>query len=88
MEVDIVTPPRRETPARNRLLLSTEELAEVLGVGYTTAREMIDTVPFPTVQVGRFTKVPIADVEAWIARTKDLRGEPDKVRTMDARRRG
>ncbi len=49
-----------------RLLLKPSEVAEALGVGRTTAYELIRTGRLPTIRVGRSVRVPRAELERWL----------------------
>jgi excisionase family DNA binding protein len=52
----------------DKLLLSPEEVAEVLGVGPTFARDLIRRGELPSVRMGRLVKVPTVAIERYISR--------------------
>jgi excisionase family DNA binding protein len=62
-----VTPSRSITPPEHRALLSTDELAEYLGISENFARRLIDEAPFETVTLGRLRKVYRKSVDEWLA---------------------
>jgi excisionase family DNA binding protein len=59
-----------ETKSRGaeQLLYSPEEVAQALGVGPTFARGLIREGELRGVRIGRLLKVPVTEVEAYIAR--------------------
>lgn len=58
-------PPR--PPVAQRLTLSVDEAAGLLGVAPRTLRSMIAAGTFPTLRIGRRVLVPRAGLDAWIA---------------------
>jgi len=59
-----------------RLLLKPSEVAEVLGIGRTTAYELIRSGRLPTVRLGSSIRVPADALRLWI------RGESER-QTVD-----
>ena len=51
-----------------RLLLTVREAAAVLAIGRTTLYELIADGQLKTVHIGRAVRVPVAEVEAFVAR--------------------
>lgn len=43
-----------------------KELAEYLGIGYSTANELTWTEGFPVIQLGRKKLIPKAALEEWL----------------------
>ena len=46
--------------------LNVKQLAEVLGVGETKARQLCRTKGFPVLKVGNRYLIPIAQLDSWI----------------------
>ncbi len=51
-----------------RLLLTVREAAAVLAIGRITLNELIADGQLKTVHIGRAVRVPVAEVEAFVAR--------------------
>lgn len=58
--------PARENP--QRMLLTVQEVAFVLGCGRTLVYELIGSRQLPVVKVGRLTRVPVAAVDDLVSR--------------------
>ena len=54
-----------------RLLLRVSEAAEMLGISRTKCYEMIAAFELPVIRVVEFTRVPLADLQAWIEEQKE-----------------
>jgi excisionase family DNA binding protein len=70
---------RRDDVARSaaasgpRLLLTVRETAHALGVGRSTAYELINAGELEVVHIGRACRVPVAVVEAYVERLRQPR---------------
>ncbi len=53
--------------ANDRLLLTVEEAADLVGIGRTLTYRLIREGSLATVKVGRLRRVPAAALHAWIA---------------------
>ena len=53
---------------RRQLLVNVREAAALLGVGRTTAYELIARGELEVVHIGRSTRVPVASVEDYVER--------------------
>jgi excisionase family DNA binding protein len=51
----------------DKLLVRPAEAAEMLGVGRSTIYQLPKLGVFPTVRVGRSTRVPVKELRAWVA---------------------
>ena len=51
-----------------RLLLRPAEAATALGIGRTKVYELIAAGELPSIRIGASVRVPVAALEAWIAR--------------------
>lgn len=51
-----------------KLLLRVSEAAELASVGRTTAYELIASGAWPVVRIGTAVRVPLAGLQAWVAR--------------------
>lgn len=60
----------------NRLTLSVEEAAELLGIGRGLAYELVRTHQIPSLRLGRRVVVPRAQLEAMVAGTGPVPEEP------------
>lgn len=58
-------------------LLSVPEAARLLGIGRTTAYELISGGELETVKIGRSTRVPLDAVDAFVIRLRDGRAGSD-----------
>lgn len=56
--------PARENP--QRMLLTVQEVAYVLGCGRTLVYDLIGSRQLPVVKVGRLTRVPMAAVDSFV----------------------
>ncbi|WP_158852348.1 helix-turn-helix domain-containing protein [Saccharothrix deserti] len=63
-DVSSVVPKATAAPS-NRVLLTTEEAAERLGVGRTTMYRLIGTGEIESVQIGRLRRIHVAAVDAY-----------------------
>ena len=54
-------------PASERLLLTVEEAADLLGIGKTLAWELVWNGVLPSVRLGRCVRIPLRALEDWIA---------------------
>lgn len=52
--------------ANERATLTVRELADYLGIGYSTANEMTWIEGFPVVQLGRKKLIPKAALDEWL----------------------
>lgn len=62
------------TTVDDRLLLTVEEAADLLGIGRTLTYQLIRDGDLTTVKVGRLRRVPARALHAWIATAS---GTPD-----------
>jgi excisionase family DNA binding protein len=60
----------------NKLLISTGEAADWLGIGKTKLYELIGRGDIPTVRIGRAVRIPAAAIEDWVRR--QLNGAHDQ----------
>ena len=51
-----------------KITLSVNELAHTLGIGRSTAYELVNTPGFPSANVGKRIVVPVAALNEWLAR--------------------
>ena len=51
----------------DKLLVRPAEAAELLGVGRSTVYALVKAGVFPTVRVGRSTRLPVEQLRAWVA---------------------
>lgn len=49
-----------------KMTLSVKELAQVMGIGENTARQLCRSKGFPTIKVGSRTLIPIRRFEEWL----------------------
>jgi excisionase family DNA binding protein len=75
---DATDAPRDETTqaataSGPRLLLTVREAAHALGVGRSTAYELITTGELEVVHIGRACRIPVAVVEAYVERLRPSR---------------
>ena len=61
---------QRRTAPGPRLLLTVREAAHALGVGRSTAYELINAGELEVVHIGRACRVPVAVVEAYVERLR------------------
>jgi excisionase family DNA binding protein len=59
------------TPGSSRLLLSLPEAADVLHIGRTRLRDVIDAGDLETVRIGRRVLVPTDAVESFVRSLRD-----------------
>lgn len=79
--------PRKEAnplPVRERLLVSTEDAANMIDMSYYTTSRMIKDGLLPSVRVGDSIRVPVKGLEKWIERnttggTGTRRSETDET---------
>lgn len=50
-----------------RLLLSPQEVSEVLGIGRTKVYELINSGDLHKIKIGNCTKIPVGSVRAFLA---------------------
>ena len=55
----------------DKLLVRPAEAAEMLGVGRSTVYALVKAGVFPTIRVGRSTRLPVAQLRAWVAARSD-----------------
>jgi len=66
------TPPlSTNAPAPNRIALSIEEAAEMLGVGRTTVYQLVASGQLPSFHLGRRRLVSVAALESWVLGRSD-----------------
>jgi excisionase family DNA binding protein len=58
----------------NKLLLTTGEAAEVLGVGRTTVYELLNAGLVESVRIGRARRIPRAALVVYVDRLRGLSG--------------
>ncbi len=58
----------------NKLLLTTDEAAEVLGVGRTTVYELLNAGLVESVRIGRSRRIPRAALVAYVDRLRGVAG--------------
>ncbi len=57
-----------DTPLTNlRLLLRIHEAARMLGIGRSTAYELINAGEIPVVRIGRSVRISTTDLTVWVA---------------------
>jgi excisionase family DNA binding protein len=49
-----------------RLLLRVSETADILGIGKSTAYELVATGELPSLKIGKAIRVSVADLKIWI----------------------
>ncbi len=64
----------RSVVAHERLLLTINEAAQLLGIGKTLAWSLVQRGELPSVRLGRLVRIPLAELEAWI--TAQAKGQP------------
>jgi excisionase family DNA binding protein len=64
---------RSATASGPRLLLTVREAAHALGVGRSTAYELVNAGELEVVHIGRACRVPVAVVEAYVERLRQPR---------------
>lgn len=52
----------------DELLLRPNEAARLLSLGRSKLYELVATGELPSVKIGRATRIPVADLQAWVAR--------------------
>ena len=63
-----------------RLLLTIDQAARLTGVSRSTARRLIARGEWPYLKIGASTRIPLAQLHAWIAaRTVSEPGQPEPV---------
>lgn len=50
-----------------KIVLSVDEMAQVLGVCRTTAYKLVHTPGFPSARIGGSIVIPVAGLNAWLA---------------------
>ncbi len=60
-----ITSTERSRPMQ-RLTYSVEEVAEVLGIGMTTAKELIRVGDLPSIKIGRRRLIAHVDLEVFV----------------------
>ena len=58
-----------------KLAYSVPELAGVLGIGRSSAYELIKTEGFPVISIGRRIIIPVAQLETWLYKQSQSCGE-------------
>jgi excisionase family DNA binding protein len=56
----------QERSTDTRILLTPAEMAATLGVGRTTAYQLIASGEIPVVRIGRLVRVPVDGLREWI----------------------
>lgn len=51
---------------KDKLLIDTKELCQVLGIGTNTARELIRKPDFPVLYVGNRARVVVSKLDKWL----------------------
>ena len=64
--VDLTEKVKEQKRNIEKKTLNVKELAQVLGVGQTKARELCKTKGFPVIKLGNKYLVPIARLDEWI----------------------
>lgn len=64
--VDLTQKVQEQKKNIERKTLNIKELAQVLGVGQTKARELCKTSGFPVIKIGNRYLIPITRLEEWI----------------------
>jgi excisionase family DNA binding protein len=70
---------QRATASGPRLLLTVREAAHALGMGRSTACELIHAVELEVVHIGRACRVPVAVVEAYVERLRRPRDSTTRL---------
>lgn len=68
-------PPGEERSGLEPRLLTVSDAARLLGIGRTTAYELIAAGELEVVHIGRSARVPTAEVDAFVERLR-VRSEP------------
>lgn len=64
--VDLTEKVKEQKKNIERKTLNVKELAQVLGIGQTKARELCKTKGFPVIKIGNRYLVPITRLEEWL----------------------
>jgi excisionase family DNA binding protein len=56
----------------NKLLLTIDEAAEILGVGRTTVYELLAAERIESVRIGRARRIPRVALDAYVARLRGV----------------
>ncbi len=59
-----------------RLLISVEETAELLGVGRSTIYDLMRTRALPSVRIGRSRRIPLDGLREYIEHLADADNDP------------
>lgn len=62
------------TNTPERLLLSMDEAADLLGIGRTYAYHLVSTGEWTTVKIGRLRRMRRSDLVAWLDKQTDENG--------------
>lgn len=60
---------------QEKLLVSQKEMAMMLGISYSVARQLWRSEGFPSVRIGRRCLVDLAGLKAWVAEQAERTGE-------------
>ena len=58
-----------------KLAISLNELAKVMGIGLNRARDMVNTPGFPVIRFGKRILIPVEPLKAWMAKQSESKGE-------------
>lgn len=62
---------------KEKLVYSIPECADVLGLGLTKTRELINSKNFPAIRIGRRVVVPVDQLKDWMAKQPTIgSGQP------------
>ncbi len=56
----------------DKLLLRVAEAAELTSISRTKAYDLIASGEWPIVKIGRATRIPLAELQAWVERQKQV----------------
>jgi excisionase family DNA binding protein len=61
-----------EMPVKpTRILLKADEVAEALAISKSKVYELIDSGDLPSIHIGRSVRVPVTQLEEWVARDSE-----------------
>lgn len=63
--------PVSKHPSASRLLLKSDEAADVLGIGRSTLYELLAAGEIESVQIGRSRRIPFAALQEYVDRLRD-----------------
>ena len=79
--------PRKEEnplPLERRLLISTEDAANLLDLSYYTASRMISQGEIPSVKIGTIIRVPMEGLKEWIRANTTMKKEKTEADQVKA----